>query len=368
MGVGRSVATMATVPEWDPVLHLSGGYDSRLVLAGAVAAGVAQQTAAHSIWLGPEHDADLQVGLDLKRRYRMPDAPPDDQRRTSSDLELSVWGGTLLGVYDGFGAIVGDPSLPPAKVLTLTGIGAELHKGNWDWDDLDSLAARAAPEGPVREAVTAQLRAGCIDSGIDPRLENASELHYAQYRNGIHGSAGHIGQHMLGFFPIMQLGQALAAHPRVSRLRRRRSVGGTARGIAVQSALLSPDVASRPYDEPSRSIDLETAHRWVGEHGGPLTAPTPYEVKGSPDSVPAGPSQLSLNVARSVGLAGRIEPDTVFAIGEEVLDGLADGLVRRTLRSTLDHARWKTGKVGPDLRLSTYSPSRVACSTLLRLT
>lgn len=347
--VGSIVQTLARVDAWTTTLSLSGGLDSRVVLAGAVAADVVDDIFLYTKPSGGD-PVDREIAFELMAAVGSAQKPGGGPRPPSAEDPLTLWAASLLGLYDGFG-----PRRRPlerTRDFGLTGIGAEIHKGNWEWRTIAALAAKAAPEGAVHDALESQLRKGAASVGAEPDRENASELVYLGYRNGIHASAGHIGVHMTGLHPVMQLDLARAGH------QRRDGRFGSDQGIIDMTLLLAPPLVSERYDLPERDRSPAQAQARLAELGGPLEPIQPMRVHGDPDDVVAGPSSLAMSIARSFGFEGTIAETSVLPMFDRAIDHFRDAALRRTFEQARDDARWRADKGSADLLTSERSATR----------
>ncbi|GAA2441087.1 hypothetical protein [Agromyces soli] len=359
--VARTVATLAAVPGWSATLSLSGGYDSRLVLAGIVATGTNDAYRVRIVDNGPASEADVRVANSLARQFDVAPTAFGAPLPADAEDEYSHWAANLLGVYDGYGPV--RTARWHARTFGLTGIGAEIHKGNWGWRPLHALADTAAPGGAVHDALSAQLAKAADSVGAVPTAGNASELYYLGYRNGIHGAAGHIGVHMTGVHPVMQLRLAQLGHlPYEDGFR------GSPAGIADHGILLAPEVAAHEYDDPRRNLSPGYVDERLAALGGRIGAVDGYEVHGHPDDVVDGPSMLSLSIARELGLHGPLNADHVMARAEDALGLISDPDVRQAYVDVRDNAAWRIAKQNGSLKAAGISPARISMLEILRLT
>lgn len=357
--VARTVATLAQVPGWSSMLNLSGGYDSRLVFAGIVGTGSTRDYGARIVDHGAASLADVRVARSLAERFGV-SAPEDDRPSDEGADQYTLWGASLIGVYDGFGPPTTARRRP--RTFELTGIGAEIHKGNWGWRPLPALAEQASEDGPVRDALMAQLAKAAESLGVDAGAGNASEVYYLGYRNGIHGGAGHLGVHMTGVHPVMQLRLAQLGH-----LRAGTGFRGSPAGIADHTLLLSPEVATHEYDLPARNLSEAYVRDRLAALGGPVTDVTALRVYGHPDDVPDGPSSLSLSISRSIGVDGPITADAVLQRARAAIDLIDDAATRAAYEDVLANTIWRLERHGGSLIAAGISPPRLSTLELLRL-
>ncbi|MCH1883891.1 hypothetical protein [Agrococcus sp. ARC_14] len=348
--VGRIVQTLAGVEGWSTTLSLSGGLDSRVVLAGAVATDVVNDVLLYTRPAG--NDVDREIALELMAAVGSGLKPAGGTMAPATEGPLTLWAASLLGFYDGFGPRNG--SRGRTRDFGLTGIGAEIHKGNWDWRTIPALAQAVAAAGPARDAVEAQLLKGAASVGASAKDTNASELVYLGYRNAIHAGAGHIGVHMTGLHPVMQLDLARAAHQRLEG-----SFSGSEQGIVDMTLLLAPALVSERYDRAERILSPEEAQTRLRALGGPLEPMSALTVYGRAEDVVAGPSSLSLSIARGLGFEGPLSAASVLPMFDSTLDHVDDAALRAALHQLKGHARWMVEHRGGDLVTSEQSASRV---------
>ncbi|MBP2437568.1 hypothetical protein [Microbacterium amylolyticum] len=355
--IGRVMATLMTVPRWRTSLSLSGGYDSRLVLAAASASGVAHKLSIDVTDTGrPELADDVNAAVGVARALglnaRMHDLSP--QTHKASDRELTEWAASLLGVYDGYGPVRG--SHVPPRTFPLQGLGAGAIKGAWGWIHRNALVDRTGATGEIREAVDSQLRLALRSLGASEDDPRASELFYLGYRNSLHGTAHDARLRMTGVNPLMQWGLARLGHSQLTPS----SFAGSGDIIIDMAAVLSPEIASHPYDSPARARRFEHLTSRCRELGGTVAQPKPLEVYGHPDDVVAGPSHFSLNVARSAGFLGALAPEPTLARAKAALDVLPTSGLRAAYLDMLANARWRMEKSGPDVTFTGVTLPRLS--------
>ncbi|MEV8273902.1 hypothetical protein [Microbacterium sp. NPDC077184] len=344
----RTISALSCQNGWSSVLHLSGGLDSRAVYAAAVAAGKQQDLRFISrLRSGDVTARDNVVANRLATTWGTARSSVDDVaewRESRPEDGLRLWASGLAGVYDGLGPL--GPRRRRRAEFELFGLGAGAHKGAWGWTDLNSLAARAAKPGAVRDALSAQMAIAARALGVDPEDEGASEVYYFGFRNGLHSAAEHIGLHLTGVSPLQNVGFARRGHART----REGAFGGQGDDILALTALLSPEAAVFEYDEPRHAWTLDDARDRQRDLGGPLRSAeiAPYTTYGSPDDIPQGPSRLSLTIAERAGYPDSANPTAAFEYAEANLD-LLDGAVRETYREVLANARWRLAKADGDI-------------------
>ncbi|MEU1972491.1 hypothetical protein ABZ477_12585 [Microbacterium sp. NPDC019599] len=344
----RTVSTLSVIPGWAPVLHLSGGLDSRAVFASMVESGNLRDFAyINRTRFGDVTDRDNTVARALAAGYGLPASDVDDDaawREPRPVDGLRLWGASLAGVYDGLGPL--GPRRRRSREFELFGLGAGAHKGGWGWCDFGTLAERASHPGTIRDALVAQLDLSAEGLGVEPSAPNASELYYFGYRNGIHSGAEHIGLHMTGVAPLQNVEFARLGHSQTPD----GSFYGVRDGILSLTALLSPEAAVFEYDRPRHDWTLSRAGERQSELGGPLTdgERKPYTVCGSPDAVPQGPTRLALRLAEAAGMPDSADCESALAYSESNLE-LLSGDLAGVYRDVLANARWRLGRSGNDI-------------------
>lgn len=271
--VGQAVAIDGVTQE----LSLSGGQDSRLVLAAYRRAKTLPHIQVTSRGATPTVRPDFEVATRLAADFGF----ELNQRRTRAvprvfcESGLPLWASSHLGNYDRF--LPGKSGVQNNSIaLILDGTGAEILKGNYGWRSLADLDTRYhheitdhSPDAPIRrEALLAQLKLGMETVGIDPSDGTASERHYATYRSGPHGAAN---------IPMTLLSLRLAQHPLMLALayvkrdapeyekQRLRPTDG----IADLLALIDPQLASAPFLNPSKNRTRAEVESLRNQYGGP---------------------------------------------------------------------------------------------------
>jgi hypothetical protein len=359
--ISRTVAGLASVPGWSSMLSLSGGYDSRVVFGAARATGslgVFNYTASNK---SPLYARDFEVATSLAQQFQMPRITnPRFVRDDHPEDKLTLWAASLLGVYDGFGP--NRTTRGNHNTFTLTGIGAELLKGNWGWHPFDELV-KGFEEGEVRDAYERQGRHGILSIGGDPSSEFASEVYYIGYRNGLHSAAGHVGVHMTGMHPLQQFALAQLGHTVTDA-----GHAGNPASIADISVLIDPEVATFPYDDSKRDITQSHASERLHALGGVIESSKldALTVYGDPSDVPVGPANLGMSIARAIGVTGQFEKETVLRLGREGLALLSPDL-RASYEPLIANAEWRIEKVDGDVASAGGSTARLASLTALQL-
>lgn len=320
--VRQGAASMASVlrawrdlPGGSLRLSMSGGADSRAVLAAARRADPEQQsttltTAAPAA--ATSRDYDVVQGLAQATGLRLgnnPSAPAPQLHRYRN--RFLVWMTGSLGLHDRL-------QLPSPRVgspghYTLTGHGAGLFKGTYGWRPFMDVAEGLERWDPGVGAVAGTLGRGYLRSvGVDPRSPDSSEWHYIGLRNALHGGRFTLSTYF-GSPPLMQrdlgrlahvpadssrsLPAALRKHPDSNAPRLNTSIS------TVLTALLDPGLAALPYDDPQKDVDRETLDTILGVVGGPLSDGElwPLATYGVPADVDHGAAETFQSLSRTWG-------------------------------------------------------------------
>lgn len=329
---------------------LSGGTDSRLVLAAALAADISDALHIASTNNGT---ADYPIALGLSERFAFPLNPSSAASHgtlVSNDL-LAGWAGTSLGLYD---ALYMPRAFRVREVpsFSVAGHGAEISKGNFGWRPLSSIGMPAEGMAQSRRALEA--------IGADPDHRWGSEWHYIAFRNSIHsGRAILSSDYVAG--PAAQIPLIGLSRSTLNDLPAPRK---GARSIVLDALIkLSPELAAIPFDDPVKDAPPEYIEGRLARVGGTLDTNSlqPYEVAGT-----ARPSNRILgsqtDIAVAAGFTGALTPKNLMPLTEAPLHEFAD-LVSDEVRQHLDRV-----EVASNQRFSAASREAGAVGKLLALT
>ncbi|MDI3329396.1 MAG: hypothetical protein QJR09_01510 [Micrococcus sp.] len=305
-------AAWAGCPGTSVRLALSGGVDSRLVLAATLMADPGSDVTVYNTTnLGRANQADADTVRALAERFGFPvgaggrPAPKPVLEKYASPL--SVWLLDSLGLNHQL-------ALPSFRVggdgfFTVSGHGAGVHKGAYGWRSIPALRSDLAASDPqLATAVAGPASELLREVGIDPDAgPHATEWHYLAVRNSIHGGRFAI-QNMLGPRPLMQRQLVALAHaPEGSSAAPPAQIGPAwSRGAGNRSltaavlSVLDPRLAAAPYDQPAKSIAPATIETVLAAAGGPLDPAERHAVRtyGAPADVVNGPAAVFERWAR----------------------------------------------------------------------
>ena len=330
--LARTIATVATVDGHTVEIAMSGGLDSRLVLAGAMAGGVRPKL--RSSRSTRTHERDFEVAHAVARAMELPFEEIAVTMGSTDSQLLAAYGAFFAGVCDRIGGFRLESRPEPAISMNGSGIGAA--KGPWGWQSWASLAEHVTRKDghatpATRAAFTRAGQRALASSGFDADAEDASATYYALYRQGVHSSYGTIARGMTGMHVL--------AAPGIMRAGRTQPSANLPLDLTL---LLAPELTVLEYDRPERGFTKAQAEKRLAELGGPIGSVEPLAVCGTPADLPIGPSKLGLSVARSLGFEGEQLRDVLGWFADDV-QRLPRNL-QRHYRKIFDNGKWMLGK------------------------
>ena len=334
---------LSRVPGWPIGLSLSGGYDSRTCLAAATAAGVERNIRISTRNDLPVHVDDYRVasqlashlGVTLNPDSEVPFSPP---ARSLECSPFTLWALSSLGIYDYFTFRTSRRSTP--QVLGITGIGAELIKGNFEWQSWPEACARFDLASPVRSALEREGSRALEDLGCDPSAMDATEWHYLAFRNALHGSR-HSPIRMSGLVPFQQRELvAIGKSPEVGSLRPGRNDPTMVNDISI---VLDPRLTQLAYDKSEKHISRAYIEERLLALGGQvrLEPEDDFVVLGDVGSIPSGPSDFAIRLAEKAGMKIEQNSDSIIELGRRGLEVIQSPDVREVYSGVLDNAVWR---------------------------
>lgn len=302
------IRAVASIDGAVPMLSLTGGRDSRVVLAAALRAGAAHRLFIESHNRTRANEADYAAALGLARSLGLAINNPQD-----FDFGLpieygatvpAIWSSAHLGVYDRL--IPTKPKNGKPRSIPMNGLGAGLAKGAYHWRSVDATLAynrdQRSDPSPFRnqraDAFAAQFRKGLESLGVPSEHPWASEWHYLGYRNGLHSGA-HLAINMTGLRPLTQSTLArYCLHPDNTLFEAKGSESREPTIISDILAVIHVEIAALPYDTPERAITPEHASARLHTLGGPLGEHEIPDVnlRGSPADTVGGPMPAAIRV------------------------------------------------------------------------
>lgn len=342
-------------------LNLSGGMDSRIVLAAALFGGVPLScTSANG---GGNRGEDYEIAGELASRNGVPfqvafpaepDGPGEDQ--------LTGWGASLAGLYDGFGVSRVLPRYP--SVTSMTGLGGELGRGtSWGWAAIGRVVDRAIRPDDIHTspsqvaAFEAQLAKG-VDA-LTAATSGRSEIdgHYFAYRSGLHAGAGHLLHNMNSLNPLANLPWFLLGETP----ERRYSPDQVALDALV---LLDPRLAADRF-EGNRGFtasDIGNRVAALKAVGRPSADPRVY---GEVTIEGWGPSRFAMSIAREAGFSGEFSSDRIQSVADKHLPLLDDAEFEGIYGRLVKNSMWMIRKSAGSAFAAGPSTAKVAMLPLI---
>lgn len=291
-------------------LGLSGGTDSRLCLAAALAADIGEslQISCTNNATRSNKIRDYAVAVELSERFGFPlNSSRTDINGTlqRNDL-LRGWASASMGIYDAL-------YMPQhfrerdVAVFAIGGQGAEISKGNYGWRTL--AAINMPPEA------LAQSQRALAAIGVDPDDPWGSEWHYLAFRNAIHGGRGILSSDYLAR-PAAQIPLIGLSRSPLNDLPAPRKASPS---IILDTLItLNPDLAMQPYDDPRKQPTAAYVSERLQRLGGhvPVIALEPYTCVGMPRSS-NGTLGTHTDLADAAGFTGDLDPKTLLPLADQ---------------------------------------------------
>ncbi|MEL7976618.1 hypothetical protein AAG589_12205 [Isoptericola sp. F-RaC21] len=273
-------------------LSLSGGTDSRLCLAAALAADIGD-----SLHVGcmPNSQLDFEIATDLSKNLHFPLNQPSDRVRGNvvRNHVAANWAGFSMGIYDTL-YMPKSRNYRDVPFFNIGGHGAEASKGNYGWRTIQSVGM---PEPGLEQA-----ERGLEVIGIEPNDRWGSEWHYFGFRNALHGGRAILSNQYVARpaaqIPLIGLSRSeYNQFPSPSK--------GAPSVILDTMIKLSPELALLPFDTARKNSNQEFVENRTSALGGRLdcSALSPYTIVGTP-TPDQPPLETHLELARSEGFTG----------------------------------------------------------------
>lgn len=298
------IQTLAQIPTHLVKFGVSGGMDSRVVLASALKSPISRNYSFFNcVKISKQHEADYNIAENLSRQFGFPlNAQYVGGKKVSEqnliDIEdpESLWVLSNAGLYD--------PLYMPLELNThgfiLGGHGAELYKGDYGWRKIGTIINNIEILG-LRDAFGSQLIKGISQLGIDLEDDIGSEWHSFGYANAIHSGRSAMNS-MLGVRLFMQKRLFSVSRSRLNPFprphRARKSM------VADMLIYANPLMAKSAFDSAMKNMD----HNYVDERSKYLGELSEFDIKtysllGDPERVIHGPPNVFYHMAH--GLGGR---------------------------------------------------------------
>ena len=279
-------------------LSLSGGLDSRVILAGAI-----KNKSTHNLNVGTNENLhrDLEVvkGLSKKFGFEYNSREKFSSTKTKNIDQLSTYVLLSCGIYD---SIYCPKRVPAQSVpIPITGHGAEIFKGNYGLRSIEGIS-NDCPFN--RNDFLSELRRGQDRLHVKTDPESSGEAHYFGYRNSLHGARSTIFS-LYAIRPLMQ--KALAEF----FMKPNNPLAHTQRKTVVHDLLilLSPELASFDFDVANKNISKDYIDDRLSFLGGIIEDDEliSFEVLGSPNEKGHALSSFFLQLASRDGYSGTLD-------------------------------------------------------------
>lgn len=271
---------------------ISGGMDSRVVLAAALAADIGDRLV---VGCQDNGSPDLVIATRMSERFRFPlnKGPRELQGRLQNNDQLAYWAVSSMGFYD---SLYAPPKLRRVElpVFQVGGHGAEAAKGNYGWRPISAIGMPDAAKAEAADALSLV--------GVDAAGTEASEWHFLMFRNAIHSSRGSGISEYTARPAVQKPAIGLSRSPLCDF---ERPVGAAPNVVQDILITLSPDLALADFDKPRKNMTFQHVSDRVRRNGGFLDpGPIPdLTVEGTPDPNP-GLTRSFIDLAADAGLSG----------------------------------------------------------------
>lgn len=341
--IGSLIHSVAVSGPEHARLSLSGGKDSRICLAAALLSPEARESARFSCTnTAEQHRRDYEVVTDLSSEFGFPlgaraasDHRAGELRRVANPLAL--WFSDNGLSY--FAVRLQAYALRAKGPFTIAGFGSELYKGNYGQRPVAAIADSISRTQPaVADSVQSIAEEALDESGVDPAHPLSAEWHYLLLRNALHGGR---------FAPMTKFG--------LRPLQQRNLVGlsklPTSMRPSLMSepqqipddllALLSPSLASRPFDRAAKNRTADHVVDRLRALGGPISSNelSTYRVSGDPQDVADGPVGLLLDLVDQSRIDGRLDRDGVAPLVDDAARIIAESALSRSWSSVAEEMR-----------------------------
>lgn len=303
-------------------LALSGGIDSRVCLAAALAADIDE-----SLFVGCQKNGtkDYPIALELsdKFNFKLNRSSPEINGKLVKNDVLAAWSTNSLAVYDQL-YMPSHFRERTTPVFAVGGQGAETVKGNFRWRPLDQIDM---PTATLQECQRSLTRIG-----VDPNHKWGSEWHYLVGRSGLHTgrailSADYVAR-PVAQMPLVGLGRSE---------RNELPAPGKDSPSAVFDCLvlLNRDLALQPFDALQKNQPATLVDERLRRLGGPLRLDEipPFRIYGTPRPA-SGLLESHTQFASQVGYSGSFNGATIVPLIAPAVSSI-DGIIPEPVKAAL---------------------------------
>lgn len=349
--IASLVATMPRIPESHTTVDVSGGTDSRLMLAAAL---MQPDPKIFTFLTSKTQLKDYAVAQQLAKRFKFTYGSMKAAKKVFSG-QLPNWFLSSAGIYDPLQA---PSSAPLETTISIGGQGAEVYKGNFLWRSLSAMTpdkvghaaeiqryvensalalaprkhflvkrfnkyiGRLEPKVGIKisDAVYREASKGLHSVGICPENPWASEWHYLCFRNAIHSGRSTM-RSLLGVRPILQRELVNLSYSKLNYYPAPKN--GSPSIVTDLLIALNPDLAMMPFDDPNKNL----AASYVSERSrflGRVNQNEPYSIIGEPKSVNSGTPAFFLKLVSTRWFEGNFSPDAIKKLAIDGYDSIPE--------------------------------------------
>ncbi|MGP9574061.1 hypothetical protein ACT3S8_06370 [Halomonas sp. AOP42-D2-25] len=295
--------TYMSVPEADNLLWLSGGMDSRIVLASFLYGNSGRFRAKTNSLSSPDgvvaNSLSKNHGFTLNRGFPRSHLVKEEDAEKVSPLK--AWMSFSAGCYDPLhlaDATIKTSPAPRPVHFHFTGHGAGTYKGAYDFESLPKVIERSNSilNSEAKSVFIEECCLGLENVGFGREMDSGAEWHYLIYRNALH-SGRSITTNLIA--PRILFSKELTGLSKL--VGKNLTVGPSFVSFAADLLiLLNPTIAAEPFAEKFKNMSssvIDDRRKFLGSLSkDERFTPEPYSVIGSPSMVNPPFSQLANSV------------------------------------------------------------------------
>jgi hypothetical protein len=291
--IASVIHTIASMGPQAARLSLSGGKDSRICLAAALLSPAARTGGRFSCTNTlPQHRRDFHVVQALSEEFGFSVGSAADPVARARDVwrvpdPVALWYQDQALAY--FPVKIQSYGLRSKTGFAIAGYGPELYRGNYGLRSVRQIVESIARTSRDIASDVQTVCGGYLEAvGIDPAEPFSAEWHYLGMRNALHGGR-FVPVTKLGIRPLQQ--RSLVGLSKLPPAERPVGMSGP-EGVGEDlMAVMSPALATRPFDLPAKDRTAEWVTARLKLLGGPLSQAelSSYTVLGSLTDVADGP-------------------------------------------------------------------------------
>ena len=268
-------------------IDLSGGLDSRLVLAGA-----SDYFDYNNLSVGShiKNKVDFKIASEVCNKFGLK-LNPKDKSVKSRVKPGSMWMASNAGFYDSLYATV-IQRIEGFK-FGAGGHGAEVFKGNYGWRKISNIGI-GYENNTIYSYLQSEMRRGLEEFGIDPEDSIGSEWHFLAYRNAIHASRGT----QLSNFYLRPLHMKSLVHNMKAKGLKNKFKHNPVSDMLIY---LNPELAQIGFDNEKKNIKEDDINRVANSIGVYRSEKGAYKTTGVPNTKSEGYMFEVLNMADNDG-------------------------------------------------------------------